>query len=105
MPAVIFKWQIMMAFSWQRKLFVRAAFASKSTYLPFHTKTNFIKSKLKKKSESNNTKQQQKPGAHLRYICFRRHLKKQIWKFALFQHLPPRAALLLSRAEINTICV
>lgn len=60
MPAVIFKWQIMMAFSWQRKLFVRAAFASKSTYLPFHTKTNFIKSKLKKKqTESNNNKNQE----------------------------------------------
>lgn len=59
MPAVIFKWQIMMAFSWQRKLFVRAAFASKSTYLPFHTKTNFIKSKLKKIISNNNNNKNQ----------------------------------------------
>jgi len=48
-----------MAFPWQRKLFfffLRAVYASKNIYLPFHTKMNLIKSKLKKKSESNRNK-------------------------------------------------
>lgn len=82
MSALILKRQIMMAFPWQRKLFffLRAVYASKNIYLPFHTKMNLIKSKLKKKSESNRNKQTKKMGAHLRYICFRKHLKKQIWK-------------------------
>lgn len=79
MSALILKCQIMMAFPWQRKLFfLRAVYASKNIYLPFHTKMNLIKSKLKKKIRKQQKKK--KMGAHLRYICFRKHLKKQIWK-------------------------
>lgn len=81
MSALILKCQIMMAFPWQRKLFfffLRAVYASKNIYLPFHTKMNLIKSKLKKNQKATETKK--KMGAHLRYICFRKHLKKQIWK-------------------------
>lgn len=59
MSALILKCQIMMAFPWQRKLFfffLRAVYASKNIYLPFHTKMNLIKSKLKKNQTATETK-------------------------------------------------
>lgn len=73
MSALILKCQIMMAFPWQRKLFfffLRAIYASKNMYLPFHTKMNLIKSKLKKKIRKQQKQTNKKNGSTFKIHLF-----------------------------------